>query len=181
MGGATKTIIIIAIVGIIVIALIVAAGIGAYFLFIKARPPGLPTPVPPLVPTPPIAEPEPGPEVLPLVDRARGEEPLSRYPRAVMLSHAKTLLPDNVVVIGIEYGTKDSVDAVVNWYRNMLVKAGWELVMETTEAGETSIAYSKDRNVVGILVRPPSEDVAYTSIAVTYTIGASFGVPYVPS
>jgi hypothetical protein len=43
-----------------------------------------------------------------------------------------------------EYRTKDSVDSISNWYSDQMKKNGWEVVLDTSELGDTYRIFGKE-------------------------------------
>lgn len=104
-------------------------------------------------------------EKLPQSDRARGEEPLNRYPKSVMLSHSK--YGKYPVEIDIDYGTMDSVEKVFDWYKSNMIFANWKLEEESITAEKWWLRFKKGGEIVSIVIYPPDER-KYTLISVEH-------------
>ncbi len=75
--------------------------------------------------------------MLPSEDQDSGEELIDRYPGSIMLDYTMQNLSGQKHV-NAEYGTYDSVDEVVEWYKEELGEPG----SERTENGKIEISYS---------------------------------------
>ncbi len=99
-------------------------------------------------------------------DQASGDEPLERYPGAVMLSHSITQTTKGSL-IEIEYGTTDSIDEVVDWYEGELDDRAVNKKKEES-SGETTLNYLLDKTSTEYAeITISTED--YTIIEVEYT------------
>ncbi len=105
-------------------------------------------------------------EHLPSSDKVSGEEPIERYPGAVMLSYEKT--NGFPAMIYVDYGTMDSAEKVFEWYRQNLAEKGWEIVSERKEEDMLSLDLKKGNENLGVLVYPPTSEVNYTKISIEY-------------
>jgi len=74
---------------------------------------------------------------LPAEDAVSGDEPLERYPDAVMRSHAQTSTNEGTLT-EIEYGTYDSPEDVEQWY---IGKFGDPARREASQDGEIRMVY----------------------------------------
>ncbi len=113
-----------------------------------------------------------GGEQLPPADQASGEEPVERYPGAVMLNYYKDTSNPLEIIISVDYGTKDDAVKVAEWYKRELQAKGW--VLEDKASDETGISLSfgksfgKGKEFLDIDIVRPYGDVSYTEIDVDY-------------
>lgn len=102
---------------------------------------------------------------LPGDDETEGDEPLDRYPDSVMLSHTETTV-DGDKMIQISYGTEDTPDDVVNWYKEEL----GDPYSEQTQNGETILYYDlseeEGQSTEHATITVSEDD--YTSISIMY-------------
>ncbi len=73
---------------------------------------------------------------LPDEDQVDGDEPIARYPDSIMLEHSN-FTSEEGQIIEINYGTTDSLDDVVAWYKQELGGPN----AEESEDGETTLHY----------------------------------------
>ena len=104
------------------------------------------------------------PNELPSEDKVSGEEPVTRYPGAVMLEHTSTEV-GSVKSIVITYGTNDNRESVYNWYLENLPKEGWQVMSKGEDGGEYFVSASKGNSFLEIRI----SDAGYTQISVTFT------------
>ncbi|MEM4682311.1 MAG: hypothetical protein QXR37_03055 [Ignisphaera sp.] len=100
---------------------------------------------------------------LPSKDVASGTEPIERYPGSVMLKYYSMVI-SGIKIIEITYGTYDSVDNVVSWYRDYLRANNWQILMERTEDEGKSFSYTKESAVLQLTVSSKT----YTEIEILY-------------
>lgn len=106
-------------------------------------------------------------ESLPSEDLISGDEPLNRYPGSIMLTYSKE--GDFPVYYLIEYGSEDSYEVVVNWWRSELTSQGWSVTSQSVSSTSAELSFEKDDDEVVIIVSAPSNSKDYTSISVSYT------------
>lgn len=151
-GIATAAVVIAIIAGVVIIIAVV--GVGAFLMLRGYAPVVVVEKILREAEVPRQAEVPREVEVLPSIDQARGTEPLARYPGSVMLSHGTATFVDGTMV-EIGYGTMDSIDTVVNWYKTTAL-AGWTQEMEWTEGIEggkmTTLKYVKGAKRANITV-----------------------------
>jgi len=104
-------------------------------------------------------------EQLPSQDLVTGEEPMERYPGAVMLDHQITTY-QNIKVIEIYYGTNNEVDSVLTWYENYFTSNGWQIANKETSQSEATLV-ATNGNSISAEIEITSG--AYTTIHITYT------------
>ncbi len=107
-------------------------------------------------------------EKLPSSDQARGEEPIPRYPNSVMLSYSKSEGFPTIIII--DYGTKDSFQAVAEWYKRDLQSRGWKVKDEKVDAERASLHFVKAQEEVGVIVYAPTSEKGYTLISIHYGV-----------
>lgn len=95
---------------------------------------------------------------LPEEDAVSGEEPLERYPDAIMLSHSQTTA-DEGTLTQIEYGSYDSLGEVEEWYIGTF---GEPAHREASQDGEIRIVYMFGENEAAEITI--SEEEGYTAI-----------------
>ncbi|MEM0490192.1 MAG: hypothetical protein QXH73_03140 [Ignisphaera sp.] len=100
---------------------------------------------------------------LPSKDVESGTEPIERYPGSVMLKYHSMVI-SGIKIIEITYGTYDSVDNVVSWYRDYLRANNWQILMERTEDEGKSFSYTKESAVLQLTVSSKT----YTEIEILY-------------
>lgn len=100
---------------------------------------------------------------LPSKDIVTGEEPIGRYPDAVMIRHS-SIIVGGIKTITITYGTYNSVNDVASWYRNYLTANGWQIMIEqTVEEGKT-LSCAKERVTLQLTISAKT----YTEIELLY-------------
>ncbi|MBO8181886.1 MAG: hypothetical protein H0Z28_03720 [Archaeoglobus sp.] len=108
-------------------------------------------------------------EQLPSSDQASGEEPIKRYPGAVMINYYKDTSNPLKLSIGIDYGTKDDAAKVAEWYKQELQANGWALEEESADDTAYSLTFGKDSEYLDIVIIKSTETTAYTEIDLSYT------------
>lgn len=102
---------------------------------------------------------------LPSSDVASGEEPIERYPGSVMLSYYRDDTNPVKPVVDIDYGTKDSPEKVVQWYKTKLTSQGWKLEDQYSDEYSLSLYFTKKGGEIGIYIERPSDTTPYTTIS----------------
>lgn len=121
-----------------------------------------------------FGESEPEIEQLPTSDQASGEEPVPRYPEAIMINYYKDTSSPMELSIQIDYGTKDDAAKVTSWYKQELQSEGWMLEEESSDDAGYRLYFSKGSEYLDIYVIKPTETSAYTEIDLNY---AKRGLP----
>lgn len=101
-------------------------------------------------------------EALPEEDQVSGDEPLPRYPGSVMLHHRQVTVSEGSKT-EIEYGTNDSLDDVVDWYKEELGDPN----LEEAQQGKTTLGYLIEQNEVAEITVVEGD---YTEISLEYTV-----------
>ncbi len=102
---------------------------------------------------------------LPSSDVASGEEPIERYPGSVMLSYYRDDSNPVKPVVDIDYGTKDSPEKVVQWYKTKLTSQGWKLEDQYSDEYSLSLYFTKKGEEISIYIERPSDTTPYTTIS----------------
>lgn len=105
---------------------------------------------------------------LPSSDQVRGEEPIPRYPKSVMLYYSKSEGFPTIIII--DYGTMDNYQTVAEWYKRELVSKGWTVKDERRDAERATLHLVKAQEEVGVIVYAPTSEKGYTSISVHYGV-----------
>lgn len=107
-------------------------------------------------------------EKLPSSDQARGEEPIQRYPRSVMLYYSKSEgFPTTII---IDYGTMDNFQTVAEWYKGELQSKGWTIKKEGRDSEKASLHLVRAQEELGVIVYAPTSDRGYTLISIHYGV-----------
>ncbi len=108
-------------------------------------------------------------EGLPASDAVEGEEPVERYPGAVLLAYEKEReYPAPGAYLELTYGTRDAAEDVAAWYRSRLKEQGWEVVEESASRYGVEMYFARGSERLEMSVYPPDESRAYTEIEVSY-------------
>lgn len=105
------------------------------------------------------------PNKLPPSDTAKGEEPIARYPRSVMLEYASLKMGDKIGYITITYATEDSPQKVFDWYVNEMQNSGWQIVQQGSTGKTLSLVAVKKQASIQIEIT----QYEYTEIRVMFT------------
>lgn len=106
---------------------------------------------------------------LPSTDQVSGEEPIERYLGSVMLEYTKDEgYPAPGSYLRITYGTADSVENVVEWYKNSLSSKGWSLGTEDKSKEATYLVFSRNGEQLYIDIYAPDEAINYVTIEISY-------------
>ncbi len=100
-------------------------------------------------------------EVLPQEDQTDVDETLERYPGSVALNHQSMRAPEGSMT-KIDYATEDSLEDVVEWYKEEL----GEPTFEESSAGETKLGYRFDEPAGWVEIEISTND--YTTIEVEH-------------
>lgn len=101
-------------------------------------------------------------QALPQEDQVSGDEPLPRYPDSVMLNHRQIAASEGSQT-EIEYGTTDSLDDVVEWYKDEFGDPN----LEEAQQGETTLGYLIEQNEYAEITVSEGD---YTEIGLKYTV-----------
>jgi len=100
-------------------------------------------------------------EGLPQEDQTDVDETLERYPGSVALNHQSMRAPEGSMT-KIDYATEDSLEDVVEWYKEEL----GEPTFEESSAGETKLGYRFDEPAGWVEIEISTND--YTTIEVEH-------------
>jgi len=100
-------------------------------------------------------------EVLPQEDQTDVDETLERYPGSVALNHQSMRAPEGSMT-KIDYATEDSLEDVVEWYKEEL----GEPTFEESSPGETKLGYRFDEPAGWVEIEISTND--YTTIEVEH-------------